>query len=763
MKKIIQIARLELSLLFYSPIAWLLLIALFVQLNLMLMPFVPELAKGRTIQFLTSFIYTNPENLGVLSRILENLYLYIPLITMGIISREISSGSIRLLYSSPVKLSQVIYGKFMAMLIYNLIIIGVLVAFVCLGALYVSNFDYPHILVALLAIFLLLNAYAAIGIFISSLTSYQTVAAISTFVMLAVMNYIGTVGQDIDFIRDLTHSLSMPSRTERMIAGLLNTRDVIYYVVIIAMFLAFTITKLELERQSKTAMQQALRYFSILVISLGVAYLSSRQPMIAYYDATATKVNTITKNDQKLLKDMGDDPVEVTTYINGMDDSYFKASTADRISNIARWEKYLRYKPNINLKWVYYYDTVAGVTPFLIEQKISFNRYINTVANIQGLDLLNFISPQELKKQVDLRGESARLVMQLKYKNKSTFLRTFPPPDTEFWPSESETGAALKRLLITPPKVVFATDGYQRSMDKMGDRDYKILFNSKTSRGSLINQGFDVDSVSLERDEIPTGIAALVIADPRVEYSAAAKAKLQKYIAAGGNLMISGEPGKQDVVNPLLESLGIQIQNGTILQRSKEYSYDLVTPDFAPGSVAMDKSLQQFYQYKATVSMPSVAALSYEPKNNFTVHPLLMSNDQVSWIKKGKFVLDSATLAFDPINGDQQGSYPTALMLTRNVSNKEQRIIVSSDADFFSNAELSRNNMQVFNSTFIMSIFRWFSYGEFPVDVSRPAPKDNNSTLSKTAVKTIEVLYYGIIPGIIFLAGMMILIRRKRK
>lgn len=208
-------------------------------------------------------------------------------------------------------------------------------------------------------------------------------------------------------------------------------------------------------------------------------------------------------------------------------------------------------------------------------------------------------------------------------------------------------------MIVTAPKLVFATDGYQRSMDKMGDRDYKMLANSKYSRSSLVNQGFDVDSVSLERNEIPKDIAALIIADPRVEFSAVAKAKLQKYIREGGNLMIAGEPGKQNVVNPLLDSLGVQMLNGTIVQKQGLF-FDLVTPNLAAGAVAMDKSLQQFYMYKMVVSMPNAGALSYAQQGGFSVHPLLMSDAQSSWIKKGKFTLDSAALVVDHLKGDQE-------------------------------------------------------------------------------------------------------------
>ncbi|MBB6498748.1 Gldg family protein [Pedobacter cryoconitis] len=763
MKKIIQIARLELSLLFYSPIAWLLMIVLFVQMSVGFTSVLPQLEKGKSFLFLTGELFTNPNSIGILAKILTSLYLYIPLITMGIISRESSSGSIKLLYSSPVKLSQVVYGKFAAMLAYNLVIIGVMSLFVLAGATFIPYFDYPHILVALFAAFLLLSAYSAIGIFVSSLTTYQAVAAISTFVVLAFMNYIGTVGQGIDFVRDLMYSLSMPSRAGRLMAGLLNTRDVIYYFAIIGMFLAFTITKLELERVSKPVLQQVLRYMFIVLIGLSITYISSRQPMIGYYDATETKENTITKTSQEILKKMGDEPIEVTEYINGMEGSYWGSTPSQRIEDIARWEPYLRFKPNIKLKWVYYNDTVPGMGAILAESKKTFEELVIHMAKLQKLNLRKFLRPEEIRKQINLNGENGRLVMQLKYKGKTTFLRTFPPPDKGFWPQEDVKDAALKRLIQAVPKIVFATDGYQCGIDKLGDREYRTLANEKLISSSMINQGFDIDSVSLEHGEIPAGISALVIGDPKVAFSAAAKAKLEKYIDDGGNLIIAGEPGKQSIVNPLLEPLGVKMLDGTVVQRSRDYSFDLVTPVLAAGSVAMAPGLQPFFQQKAVVSMPGAGALSYENSGPFIVHPLLITDEQTSWIKMGKFTVDSAALTVDAKAGDRQGSFPTALMLTRQVKNKEQRIVVTSDADFFSNGELERGNMGTINSYFAMKIFSWFTYGEFPVEVSRRRPKDNTTTLTKSSVRMIQVLYYGVIPGALFLIGTVLLIRRKRK
>lgn len=767
MKKIIQIARLELSLLFYSPIAWLLILVFFVQMVLAFMPPVGQIQHlqqfGMEFPSLTNRLFTTNvgTTFGIYFDILKSLYMYTPLITMGIISRETSSGSIKLLYSSPVKLSHIIYGKYISILVYNLVIVGVSGLFFVYGAMFVEHFDYPHPLVGMLACYLLLSAYAAIGIFMSSLTTYQVVAAISTFMVLAFLNYIGSFGQGIDFVRDLTYSLSMPSRANRMIAGLLNSRDVIYYLAISGIFLAFTITRLEMARVAKPFLHQFCRYVIIVIVGLSITYVSSRQPVIAYYDATDTKVNTIVKSTQDILKRMGTEPVEMTEYINGLDGSYSHGDPVFRISAIERWEKYLRFKPNINLKWVYYYDSIPYQQFYAANLGKSLKTLFKEKAKAAELDTNDFIGPDSIRKQVNLQGENGRLVMQLKYKNRTTFLRTFD--DSEFWPGEAEVAAALKRLIVTPPKIVFATDGYQRSMDKVGDRDYKMLMNVKVVRSSLINQGFDIDSMALEQDEIPSGIAALVIGDLRVAYSPAALTKLQKYVASGGNLMIAAEPGKQNIVNPLLETIGVKLLNGTIVQRSRDYSYGLVTPTLTEAAVTMSAALKKPYLEKSVVSMPSVAALGYDRNAGFNTRPVLMTNAKTSWIKKGAFVLDSAALVFEAKKGDEHGAFPGALTLTRKIGHKEQRILVSGDADFFSNKELGRNNMEVINSSVAISIFSWFSNAEFPIDLSRPAPKDTKLKLSKAGVKTSKILYYGVIPGMIILLGMVLLIRRKRK
>src|ERR1700721_1338812 len=127
------------------------------------------------------------------------------------------------------------------MMVYNLFLILILAIFPGTGILNIKGALERLLLCALFGMYLLLCAYAAIGLFMSCLTSYQVVAALSTLVLLAALSYVGTVWQDIDFVRDLTYFLSISGRADHMLEGLITTKALLYFGVFIFFFLIFSI------------------------------------------------------------------------------------------------------------------------------------------------------------------------------------------------------------------------------------------------------------------------------------------------------------------------------------------------------------------------------------------------------------------------------------------------------------------------------------------------------------------------------------------
>ena len=195
MRRIYKIAKAELFTLFYSPIAWMILVVFAFQTGMVFAGLLHEVLRAQNIGFGNSFITANlfSGNLGLFKAVQNYLYLYMPLLTMGLMSRELSSGSIKLLYSSPVTSGQIIRGKFLAMMIYSFLLLTIILIYVVIGMIYIDHFDLPSVLSGLLAIYLLMCAYSAIGLFMSSLTLYQVVAALGTLVLLAALSYMNKV------------------------------------------------------------------------------------------------------------------------------------------------------------------------------------------------------------------------------------------------------------------------------------------------------------------------------------------------------------------------------------------------------------------------------------------------------------------------------------------------------------------------------------------------------------------------------------------
>lgn len=799
MKVILKVAITELRTLFYSPIAWFLLIVFLIHSGVSF--FGQMEAVTRQVELsgdqrafymsITDWVFLGPA--GMFNNVMGNLYLYVPMLTMSLISREISSGTVKLLYSSPVRMYEIVFGKYIAMMAYSLLMVLIVGLFMISGILNIQHIETGMLLSALFGFYLLLCAYAAIGLFMSCLTGYQVVAAISTFVMIGVLSYIGRIGQDISWVREITYYLSISGRTQKMLSGLISTVDVLYFLVIVYIFLGLSIFKLKAGMESKSLAVKITRYLAVVVSALLIGYVSSVPGWAGYWDTTFNKSRTLTPRVQRILKELGDEPLEVTAYVNLLDRYAYLGSPTSYNSNKARWEPYLRFKNNIVLNKVMYYDTVPS--PQLAKRYPGKNvkEIATQYARSRDIDLNSLLTPGQIRKKVDLSGEENRYVMQLKWKDRTTFLRVFD--DMRTWPSESEVAAALLRLQqATLPRIAFVNGELEREIDKSGDRDYKTFTNLPAFRYSLINQGFDVMSISLESDAIPVNISALVLADPRISFSPAGMDKLKQYIHNGGNLLIAGEPGRQGLLNPLLKELGVQLSEGTVIQESADDAPDFVSAYVEKEAGAFYKLLEYDIEDSLKLTSPGAVGISCSHDGPFSIRPLVKTDPETSWNRirpldpetmirarvsmpagvprgasgtvKGSQAQvrgDSiGTVSFSEIDGDEMGPVTTAVALNRNVNGKDQRIVIAGDADFLSNKELARTQRTA-NFIFGTSLFRWLSGGEFPVDASRPEAKDKKVKVSLKELKVQRIIYIWILPGILLAIAAVVLIRRKRK
>lgn len=317
---ILKIAKTELQTLFYSPVAWLIIIVFTFQASILFTGVFGMSVRSQALEYQLEDVslFTFGGIYGLFTNIQQYLYLYIPLLTMGLMSRELSNGSIKLLYSSPVTNREIVLGKYLAMMIYGLALIGILSIYVIFSACTIKAFDGIAVLSGLLGLYLLICSYAAIGLFMSSLTSYQVVSAMGTLAILAALSLVRGVWQDIELVRDITYWLSINGRADEFVNGLICSEDVIYFVIVTALFLVLTIMRLQVIRQKTSWVIAWGKYIGVFLIAMFLGYLSSRPQLMGFYDATRTKARTLTPNSQEVMNKM-DGGLKITTYVNVLD------------------------------------------------------------------------------------------------------------------------------------------------------------------------------------------------------------------------------------------------------------------------------------------------------------------------------------------------------------------------------------------------------------------------------------------------------------
>ncbi|MCD0486980.1 Gldg family protein [Pedobacter sp. MC2016-14] len=753
MQKILRIARLELSILFYSPIAWLVLIIFTIQNGI---AFTELLYSQETYQQLERALGPMSKVLfagekGMLTVVQENLYLYIPLLTMGLLSRETSSGSIKLLLSSPVMIREIVLGKFLAMMVYGLILVAVLLGFTIVGYFSVQSLDVPFVIGGIFGVYMLILAYAAIGLFMSGLTPYQVVAAISTLAVLACLNFMAELGQGTDILRDLTHWLSIAGRTEQMINGMITSKDTIYFILVVLLFLSLTIIKLNSGRKIRSFGFKLMRYAVIILVFIGLGYLSSLPLLTGYFDTTRFKDRTLTEKSQELVKRFSK-PVKIVSYTNVIHSNAIFGVPKNRIGDMDRFEMYQRFLPGMKMEYIAYYDTLIhynDTTKTLLEKA-------KQASDAQGFDFNELLTPQQIKKKVNLIPEENGFVRFIVYDGKTAPLRMFS--DLFTYPLEPEINAALKRLLDQPAVVGMVTGNDERSADNSTERGYKAITKGLDVRASLINQGFNVIDIDLNKsDQIPDSLTVLILADPTVELSPMKLQKINHYLETGGNMLIAGEPGRQHILNPVLAKLGINMIAGTVLEES-----DNNEPDFVQALFTKQADEYKLSVYDdAKVSLSGVASLAYEPSGLYKKQPILISNENLTWNKTGNFNLKDK-IVFDAAK-DQKKSYPLALAVTRALGKRQQRIMVLGDADFMSNQEVSRSSPGIVNANFVIKTMKWFSNGVYPISNPRPKAIDTVILISRAGINMQKMFLLGIVPLLIAVWGGVLLIRRKRK
>jgi ABC-2 type transport system permease protein len=159
------------------------------------------------------------------------LFFTIPMLTMRSIAEETRSGTIELLLTKPISHMQIVWGKYLAMLLLIAIALALTLPYYITIAS-IGNVDHGAIISGYLGLLLMSSAYIGIGLFASSLTNNQIVSALVALIIGVSFHILFGLlaGNSSGILGKVFYYLSMNTHFESITRGVIDTKDLIYFV-----------------------------------------------------------------------------------------------------------------------------------------------------------------------------------------------------------------------------------------------------------------------------------------------------------------------------------------------------------------------------------------------------------------------------------------------------------------------------------------------------------------------------------------------------
>ena len=249
MRNILTLMRRELGAYFVSPMAYVILACVLFIIGFFFYGMV-EAYSRYSIQLAGNPMYAGQLNLhdfvirGFYSTFGFIMLFVAPMISMRVLAEERRQGTAEMLLTSPISTSQLVMGKYFGALGFGLFLLLLTCMFPLFLVYMGARPEMGSLAAAYLGTVLLVGALLAVGIFCSSLTSSQIVAAIIAFVISLffwVVGFLGEiVGEGPSEYSDLLKGMSLNERFDDFLKGVVDTGSVIFFLTFIAFALFLT-------------------------------------------------------------------------------------------------------------------------------------------------------------------------------------------------------------------------------------------------------------------------------------------------------------------------------------------------------------------------------------------------------------------------------------------------------------------------------------------------------------------------------------------
>lgn len=285
------------------------------------------------------------------------LYLFlIPAITMRSMAEEKRTGTIEMLMTRPLSDWAIVFAKFLAS--WTLVLISLLPTLVCYVSVYllgdpVGNIDTGSVVGSYIGLLLLGGAFVAIGLFCSSLTNNQIVSFILAALLCAVaylgfesIYNMGILGDADLFVK----RLGLRHHYESISRGVVDSRDVVYFLCVMTLFLMATRMVLQSRKWGGWTKRRSLKRSHWLEMGVTLAFIIAAS-VISHYlfvrtDLTSERRYTLSKATKQMLKKI-DEPVLFRVYLEGEFPADFKrlqSETKEMLNQFRAYNSNIEYE-----------------------------------------------------------------------------------------------------------------------------------------------------------------------------------------------------------------------------------------------------------------------------------------------------------------------------------------------------------------------------------------------------------------------------------
>lgn len=605
---------------------------------------------------------------SVANTVASSAFIYvltIPILTMRILSEERRQKIDQLTLTSPVSVGKIVLGKYLAMA--TVLMVPILV--VAVYPLILSSFGtiaFAENYTAILGFFLYGLAAIALGLFISSITESQVIAAIvsfaamfATYMMSGIISLI-TSDENVvlDFIATVLGGLDFSSRFDQLLNGQFDVRAVVYYITVIAVLLFLTTQSIQKRRYTVSVKNFRLGAYSFSSIVICVAaavfanlFVNELPEKYTCFDLTSNRLYSLSE--------------ETESYLEGIDEDihiYVLQSEEDKDTVLdSTLQKFAAKSEHITIE---YKDPVKSPT--------FYKNY--TDGNITMNSLI-----VESEKRYKVLDYSDLYEYEIDY---TTYSQSMTGYD-----GEGRIVSAINYVTRDDMPVAYMITGH----DELG--------MDASFADAIEKQNITVEELNLlKADAIPEDAEFIMLLSPSSDYSEEDVQKVIDYIEKGGQLLVTStlyENTAESLPNfqKILDCFHTTIVPGILVESNADYYYG--EPTYLLPEVMNTYFTDGVYGEKYAF-VPYAQGIAVEENDEITYTSILQSSAS-SYSKQN--LNQSAT--YEMTENDLAGPFDMGVYVERTYGENTAGLFLFTSANIFTDAAdmmVANANLTIFTN-----------------------------------------------------------------